>query len=69
MYEGVTLDNGLIVKNGVIQNVASFDAEALKKKVEVFQVPQPTIARRKAVEDAKNKRGVNAYHFFLSVNR
>ena len=57
MYEGVTLDNGLIVKNGVIQNVASFDAEALKKKVEALQIPQPlTIARRKAVEDAKNKK-------------
>ena len=57
MYEGVTLDNGLTVKNGVIQNVANFDAEALKKKVEALQVPQPwTIARRKAVEDAKNKK-------------
>ena len=58
MYTGVTLDNGLIVKNGVIQNVPQFDFDAIKARiVEINAGPLPqTIAKRKAREEAQNKR-------------
>ena len=59
-YEGVTLDNGLVVKNGEL--VTKPDMEAIEKaakdliaRINSGPLPQ-TIARRKAVEDAKNKR-------------
>ena len=59
-YEGVTLDNGLVLKNGEVQNKP--DMEAMKQaakelvdRINAGPLPQ-TIARRKAVEDAKNKR-------------
>jgi len=60
MYEGVTLDCGLKVKNGEVQNKP--DMEAIEKaakelidRINSGPLPQ-TLARRKAVEDAKNKR-------------
>ena len=59
-YEGVTLDNGLVLKNGEVQNKP--DMEAIEKaakdlinRINAGPLPQ-TIAKRKAVEDAKNKR-------------
>jgi hypothetical protein len=59
-YEGVTLDNGLVVKNGELQ--AKPDMEAIEKaakelidRINSGPLPQ-TIAKRKAVEDAKNKK-------------
>ena len=60
MYEGVTLDCGLKVKNGEVQNKP--DMEAIEKaakelinRINSGPLPQ-TLARRKAVEDAKNKK-------------
>ncbi len=60
MYEGVTLDCGLKVKNGEVQNKP--DMEAIEKaakelidRINSGPLPQ-TLARRKAVEAAKNKR-------------
>ena len=60
MYEGVTLDCGLKVKNGEVQNKP--DMEAIEKaakelidRINSGPLPQ-TLARRKAAEDAKNKR-------------
>ena len=59
-YEGVTLDNGLVVNNGEIQTKP--DMEAIEKaakelidRINSGPLPQ-TIAKRKAVEDAKNKK-------------
>ena len=59
-YEGVTLDNGLVVKNGEL--VTKPDMEAMQKaakelidRINSGPLPQ-TIAKRKAVEAAKNKR-------------
>ena len=59
-YECVTLDNGLVVKNGEIKTKP--DMEAIEKaakelidRINSGPLPQ-TIARRKAVEDAKNKK-------------
>ena len=60
MYEGVTLDCGLKIKNGEI--VSSVDWEAVKKQQQeliqrINAGPQPArIAREKAAEEAKNKR-------------
>jgi hypothetical protein len=60
MYEGVTLDNGLTVKNGEI--VTKPDMEAIKaaSKLLIEKLnagPQPArIAREKAAWDAQNKR-------------
>ena len=60
MYEGVTLDCGLKVKSGEVQNKP--DMEAIEKaakelidRINSGPLPQ-TLARRKAVEDAKNKK-------------
>lgn len=63
-YEGVEITDswgrpiGLRVKNGVIQNEPQFNFDAIKARiVEINSGPLPqTIAKRKAVEDAKNKR-------------
>mgnify|MGYP006908376975 CR=1 FL=1 len=56
-YEGVTLDNGLVVKNGEIQNKPQFDTEAMQQKIQALQVPQEwTIAKRKAREAAMMKK-------------
>ena len=59
-YEGVTLDNGLVVKNGEL--VTKPDMEAIEKtakelinRINSGPLPQ-TIAKRQAVEDAKNKQ-------------
>lgn len=41
VYEGVTLDNGLVVKNGEIQNVPQFDQQAIKERIKALQVKQP----------------------------
>lgn len=60
MYEGVTLDNGLVVKNGELVTKPDFDS--IKKQTEELIIrinsgPLPqTIAKRKAIEDAKNKK-------------
>ena len=59
-YEGVTLDNGLVVKNGELVTKPDFDS--IKKQTEELIVrinsgPLPqTIAKRKAAEDAKLKK-------------
>ena len=59
-YEGVTLDNGLTVKNGEI--VTKPDMEAIKKAsqdlIEKLNAgPQPArVAREKAAWDALSKR-------------
>lgn len=59
-YEGVTLDNGLVVKNGEIVNTP--DLEAVRKQSEeliqhINSGPLPqTIAKRKAAEEAKLKK-------------
>ena len=59
-YEGVTLDNGLVVKNGELVTKPDFDA--IKKQTEELIVrinsgPLPqTLAKRKAAEDAKLKK-------------
>lgn len=56
-YEGVTLSNGLIVKNGEIQNKPQFDTEAMQQKIQALQAPQAwTVAKRKAREEAMMKR-------------
>lgn len=56
-YEGVTLDNGLVVKNGEIQNVPQFDQQAIKDKIKALQVKQPwTVAKERAREEAMMKR-------------
>ena len=59
-YEGVTLDNGLVVKNGELQTKADMQsiekaAKELIERINSGPLPQ-TIAKRKAAEDAKNKR-------------
>ena len=60
MYEGVTLDCGLKVKNGEVQNKPVMEAieKAAKELIDrINSGPLPqTLARRKAVEDAKNKK-------------
>ena len=57
MYEGVTLDNGLVVKNGEIQNVPQFDQQAIKERIKALQVKQPwTIAKERAREEALMKK-------------
>ena len=60
MYEGVTLDCGLKVKNGEVQNKPDMEAieKAAKELIDrISSGPLPqTLARRKAVEDAKNKK-------------
>jgi hypothetical protein len=59
-YEGVTLDNGLVVKNGELVTKPDFDS--IKKQTEELIVrinsgPLPqTLAKRKAAEDAKLKK-------------
>jgi hypothetical protein len=62
-YEGVELKDawgrpiGLRVKNGVVQNEPDFDIEAIRLKINGFQVKQPwTIAKEKAREAARGKR-------------
>ena len=59
-YEGVTLDNGLVVKNGELQTKADMQsikkaAKELIERINSGPLPQ-TIAKRKAAEAAKNKR-------------
>ena len=47
----------LWVKNGVIQNEAKFDHDAIRARIEAMQVKQPwTIAKEKAREAARGKR-------------
>ena len=62
-YEGVDIKdgwgskNGMRVKNGVIQNEPNFDIEAIRLKINGFQVKQEwTIAKEKAREAARGKR-------------
>ena len=62
-YEGVDIKDawgrpiGLRVKNGVIQNEPNFDIEAIRLKINGFQVKQEwTIAKEKAREAARGKR-------------
>jgi len=59
-YEGVTLDNGLVVKNGEI--MTSPDLDAIRKqtvelvtRINSGPLPQ-TVAKRKAAEEAKLKK-------------
>lgn len=59
-YKGVTLDNGLVVKNGELQTKPDMQsiekaAKELIERINSGPLPQ-TIAKRKAVEAAKNKR-------------
>ena len=59
-YEGVTLDNGFVVKNGELQTKADMQsiekaAKELIERINSGPLPQ-TIAKRKAAEAAKNKR-------------
>ena len=59
-YEGVTLDNGLVVKNGELVTKPDFDSikkqtEELVTRINSGPLPQ-TIAKRKAAEDAKLKK-------------
>ena len=59
-YEGVTLDNGLVVKNGEIVNTPDLEAvrkqsEELIQRINSGPLPQ-TIAKRKAAEEAKLKK-------------
>ena len=60
MYEGVTLDCGLKIKNGEI--VTEPDMDAIKQQAQDFITrinagPQPArIAREKAFEDLKARR-------------
>jgi hypothetical protein len=57
MYEGVTIDCGLKVKNGRIVTEPQFDQAAIRAKIEALQVPQEwTVAKRKAREAAMTKR-------------
>ena len=47
----------LWVKDGVIQNVANIDHEAIRANIEAMQVKQPpTIAKERARELARSKR-------------
>jgi len=47
----------LWVKDGVIQNEANIDHEAIRAKIEAMQVKQPhTIAKERARELARSKR-------------
>lgn len=47
----------LWVKDGVIQNEAKFDHDAIRASIEAMQVKQPwTIAKEKAREAARGKR-------------
>ena len=47
----------LWVKNGVIQNKANIDHEAIRASIEALQVKQPhTIAKERARELARGKR-------------
>ena len=47
----------LWVKDGVIQNVAKIDHEAIRANIEAMQVKQPhTIAKERARELARSKR-------------
>ena len=62
-YEGVELKDawgrplGLTVKNGEILNERDFDIEAIRAKINGWQVKQPwTIAKEKAREAARGKR-------------
>jgi hypothetical protein len=56
-YEGVTLDNGLQVKNGKIVTEAQFDYAELKAKIDALQTKQPwTLAKIRAREEAMSKR-------------
>jgi len=63
-YEGVEITDlwgrplGLRVKNGVIQNEPQFDYDAVKARIkEINSAPLPqTIAKRKALEEARGKR-------------
>jgi len=63
-YEGVEITDlwgrplGLRVKNGVIQNEPQFDYDAVKARiVEINSAPLPqTVAKRKALEEARGKR-------------
>ena len=59
-YEGVTLENGLVVKNGSLVTKPDFDAmknqsEELIARINSGPLPQ-TVARRKALEEARNKK-------------
>jgi hypothetical protein len=59
-YEGVTLENGLVVKNGSLVTKPDYDSmkkqsEELIARINSGPLPQ-TVAKRKAVEDAKNKK-------------
>lgn len=59
-YEGVTLDNGLVVKNGEIVNTPDLEtarkqSEELIQRINSGPLPQ-TIAKRKAAEEAKLKK-------------
>ena len=57
-YEGVTIPCGLKVKNGEIVTKPNHDYEAIKNfilKINAGPIPQ-TIAKRKAREEAQNKR-------------
>ena len=47
----------LWVKDGVIQNEAKFDHDAIRARIEAMQVKQPwTIAKERARELARGKR-------------
>lgn len=60
MYEGVTLDNGLRVKNGEIltePDMQSIQEQAKQLIEKINSGPQPArIARQKAYDDMKAKR-------------
>jgi hypothetical protein len=56
-YEGVTLENGLRVKNGKIVTEPQFDQAARKAWIEGLQVKQPwTVAKERARAEALAKR-------------
>ena len=56
-YEGVTLDNGLQVKNGKIVTEAQFDYAELKAKIDALQTKQPwTLAKIRARAEALAKK-------------
>ena len=62
-YDGVELKDawgrplGLTVKNGKIINEPDFDIEAIRAKINGWQVKQPwTIAKEKAREEAEAKK-------------
>lgn len=55
-YEGVTIDCGLKIKNGLIQS-APIDRVEIKQSIEAMQKPQPhTVAKRKALAEALAKK-------------